>query len=275
VAATPGHAILLSMTVSGDEATPEETTPAQLPEDAIVANAVVARTINEAIREGCRDESAPANFICECGALGCQSIVELAPGDYESVRADPRRFVIAPRHERPQDEIVATTGRYVVVAKLGAAAVLAERADPRALAPAPALYRVPTVSFTFPAIPEAVPRARHCVGEFVEAHARDNALRGRVLLAFSEAFTNAVVHAYADPDSGDIEVAADVEDHTLEIVVIDHGRGLTRSQADGLGAGLSIVARSTDAFAIRERTPTGTEVWLRFGLDQTPHPSRR
>jgi anti-sigma regulatory factor (Ser/Thr protein kinase) len=41
--------------------------------------------------------------------------------------------------------------------------------------------------------------------------------------------------------------------------------------AGGLGAGLSIVARSADAFAIRERSPTGTEVWLRFAIDQPAH----
>jgi anti-sigma regulatory factor (Ser/Thr protein kinase) len=256
------------MTVTDDEPTPGESAPLQAVDDALVANAIAARTVNEAIRDGRLDDGAPARLICECGTLGCHALVELAPRDYESVRAHPRRFLIVPGHEAAHDEPVASADGFVIVAKHGAAAMRAERTDPRAAVRAPASYRVPTLSFVFPATAEAVPRARHWVDEFAAARAGGAELHGRIVLAFTEAFTNAVLHAYEAARPGQVEVAADVEDGTLEIVVIDQGRGLTPSKGDGLGAGLAIIARSTDAFGIRERTPTGTEVWLRFTLPQ-------
>jgi anti-sigma regulatory factor (Ser/Thr protein kinase) len=234
-----------------------------------VANVLAARRVNEAIRAGRLDGGAAASVVCECGALGCHAVVELAQADYEAARADPRRFIVVPGHQRAEDELVAAAERYAIVAKRGAAGALAADADPRATVPPPASYRVPTLSFAFPAAAEAVPRARHWIGEFVTAHTADADLRCRSELAFTEAFTNAVRHAYGPGEPGRIDVAADVEDRTLEIVVIDHGRGLTASQSHGLGAGLAIVARSADEFAVRERAPTGTEVWLRFALDPT------
>ena len=65
----------------------------------------------------------------------------------------------------------------------------------------------------------------------------------------------------ADPRDDDIRVTADVDDGTLEIVVVDHGVGLRADARDrGLGAGLKIIAECADAFAIRERVPDGVEV---------------
>src|SRR4051794_37849219 len=192
-------------TRGGKDTPPDNTAPAS-PGDALVANAIAARTVNEAIRDGRRDESAPAKFICECGALGCHAIIELTPRDYESVRADARCFVIVPGHEGADDEPVANHDRYAIVAKHGAGAVFAQRADPRAVARAPVQYRVPALSFAFTATAEAVTRARHWVGEFVEAHTQGAELRARILLAFTEAFSNAVVHAYDAGRPGKVEV---------------------------------------------------------------------
>jgi transposase len=53
------------------------------------------------------------------------------------------------------------------------------------------------LSVAFPATAKAVPRPRHCVDGFVRAHADDAELRGRIRLAFTQAFSNAVTHAYA------------------------------------------------------------------------------
>jgi anti-sigma regulatory factor (Ser/Thr protein kinase) len=73
---------------------------------------------------------------------------------------------------------------------------LAQRADTRVIAHEPMSYRVPTLSVAFPVTAEAGPRARHCVDGFVKAHADDAELRGRIRLAFTEAFSNAVAHAH-------------------------------------------------------------------------------
>jgi anti-sigma regulatory factor (Ser/Thr protein kinase) len=254
------------MTATSDEEYPDQTARPDLVATALVANVMAARMVNEAILDGRLDGGAPASFICECGALGCRAMVELATVDYELVRGNPRHFVIMPGHAHAEDEIIASTDGHVVVAKHGAAGELASRADPRVGVREPTSYRVPTLSFAFPATAEAVPRARHWVDGFINAHADDADLRDRIRLAFTEAFDNAVAHAYGSAEHGQVQVAADIEHGMLEVVVIDDGRGLTPSQADGLGAGLSIIARSTDSFAIRERVPTGTEVWLRFAL---------
>jgi hypothetical protein len=55
--------------------------------------------------------------------------------EYEGVRADPRRFFVAPSnaHVAPDvEEIVDTSSRYWVVTKIGVAADLAEADDTRA-----------------------------------------------------------------------------------------------------------------------------------------------
>jgi anti-sigma regulatory factor (Ser/Thr protein kinase) len=104
---------------------------------------------------------------------------------------------------------------------------------------------------------------------FAQEHSDDHDIHARVALAFTEAFTNAVRHAYAGSvtSDDDICVFADVDDGTLEIVVVDHGLGLRAdSTTRGLGAGLKIIAECADAFAIRERVPDGLEVWMRFEL---------
>jgi anti-sigma regulatory factor (Ser/Thr protein kinase) len=125
------------------------------------------------------------------------------------------------------------------------------------------------IAFELPAVPASVARARHAILAFAQEHSEDHDLHERVAIAFTEAFTNAVLHAYDDADAPGrgICVSADVDDDTLECVVIDHGDGFraTRSRG-GLGAGLGIIAACADRFAIRERVPSGTEIWLRFEL---------
>ena len=103
---------------------------------------------------------------------------------------------------------------------------------------------------------------------FAGEHGGGRELQDRVACALTEALANAVLHAYPTPGLGEIHVAADIEDGALEIVVVDNGTGLRATPSDGLGVGtgLGIIASTTDAFAIRERVPQGTEVWLRFEL---------
>jgi anti-sigma regulatory factor (Ser/Thr protein kinase) len=133
--------------------------------------------------------------------------------------------------------------------------------------------RVPVLSFELSAEPASVAAARRSVRVFAQTHSADQDLHGRVALAFSEAFANAVCHAYGDPDPRDMVcVAADIDDQTLEVVVIDHGSGLRpHAPTPGLGSGLKIIAACADAFAIREHQPSGTEIWMQFHL--TPAPS--
>ena len=97
-------------------------------------NEALFREINERIEAGTW-VSSPADrlaFTCECAALRCNVLVELTVSEYESVRAHPRHFLLAPGHELPAIETVVDRGEgYVVVEKTGDAAKAAKASDPR------------------------------------------------------------------------------------------------------------------------------------------------
>src|SRR5579884_4152904 len=97
-------------------------------------NEAVFREINEGIERGQwpGEEDAPISFRCECARLGCNQLVELSLREYESVRSNPRRFIVLPGHERLEVEVVVERKpRYLVVEKLDQAAEKAVETDPR------------------------------------------------------------------------------------------------------------------------------------------------
>jgi predicted LPLAT superfamily acyltransferase len=99
------------------------------------ANESAFREVNEAIERGQwpGDEADQVSFRCECAELGCTEIIELTVSEYERVRANPRRFIVAVGHEQPDVEVVVERlADYVVVEKRDRAADLAEANDPRA-----------------------------------------------------------------------------------------------------------------------------------------------
>ena len=100
----------------------------------IARNEVAYRDVNEAIRAGrAADASRPRAFVCECGQLGCNELVELTVAEYEAVRAEPRRFFMVDGHEIPDVEsVVERHERFIVAAKDEEEASIAEETDPRA-----------------------------------------------------------------------------------------------------------------------------------------------
>jgi hypothetical protein len=97
-------------------------------------NESVFRQVNERIEAGRwrGEEDEPIAFRCECSALGCNLLIELTRGEYEQIRAFPRRFLLAPGHELPETEVVLERHpTYLVVEKHGVAGRVAERTDPR------------------------------------------------------------------------------------------------------------------------------------------------
>jgi hypothetical protein len=104
---------------------------AALPDEQIAVNEATAREINDAIEAGRLASGGTSAFICECGQLGCNAMVELTVADYEAVRAHPRRFIVNPGHDAHFDQVVQDAGRYIVVLKHGAPAEIADRTDPR------------------------------------------------------------------------------------------------------------------------------------------------
>jgi len=84
------------------------------------------------IRGVSSDQPHEFDAVCECTDPACREPVTLLPGEYEAVRADGARFIVAPGHDSPPIErVVEQADRYWVVEKLGKAADEAERLDPR------------------------------------------------------------------------------------------------------------------------------------------------
>ena len=99
----------------------------------VAENEAYFRALNEQIvRDISGGESTRHGFLCECGAEDCIEALSLTREEYERVRADADRFVIAPGHELPEVErVVERNERFHVIEKLGAAAMVAEETDPR------------------------------------------------------------------------------------------------------------------------------------------------
>ena len=122
---------------------------------------------------------------------------------------------------------------------------------------------------SYPAIPEAVPLARRALTEVAAAAGAGGERLEEIRLAVSEALTNAVVHAYRDGDTGRFQVTAAVAAGELWVLISDDGRGLHAwNDSRGLGIGLSLISGLSDDFAIVTRAAGGTEVQMRFDLNQ-------
>ncbi|HET8815092.1 MAG TPA: ATP-binding protein [Solirubrobacterales bacterium] len=122
-----------------------------------------------------------------------------------------------------------------------------------------------TLSLVEEAEPAAVPTLRHRAREFAAAQGADQRLVADVALAVSEAVTNVVKYAYENGGSGQIELAGSVKEGWLELWVRDRGTGFGRGSVDGLGLGLSIIARLCAEMKIVQEG-AGTEVQMRFPL---------
>jgi hypothetical protein len=106
--------------------------PEQLTDRRVALNEATSRRVNEAIQDGRVTREGLAGFVCECGRLGCNTIVELSLGEYEAVRSGPRQFLLVPGHEAEFEAIVSQTPRYAIAAKQGLPGTIAELTDPRA-----------------------------------------------------------------------------------------------------------------------------------------------
>jgi hypothetical protein len=93
------------------------------------------REVNERIGELAGSASF-ASFICECATESCDEAVSLTREAYEQIRVDSNSFFVIKGHEIPAvEDIIDSADGYVVVAKLGSGAAVAERLDPRKRAP--------------------------------------------------------------------------------------------------------------------------------------------
>jgi hypothetical protein len=98
-------------------------------------NEVILRDLNERLQahDGSPDQRF-SEWVCECADMSCMKPVELSIEEYEMVRAEPTRFVVAPGddHVTPGIErVVQREERYWVVEKVGVAAEVSKNLDPR------------------------------------------------------------------------------------------------------------------------------------------------
>ena len=106
-------------------------------DDAVRAakNEVVLRDLNERLKAYPPSQGQRlSEWVCECAHMTCSKSVELSIEEYEMIRADPRRFFVAPgaEHVHPDIErVVQREIRYWVVEKIGVGAEISAEFDPR------------------------------------------------------------------------------------------------------------------------------------------------
>jgi hypothetical protein len=95
-------------------------------------NEATFRRINEGM-EGGPEQAGLLTFMCECGRLGCNRLIQLTRREYEAIRADSRRFAVLEGHEIPEvEDVIERTDRYLVVEKSGdPESEIVEHTDPR------------------------------------------------------------------------------------------------------------------------------------------------
>ena len=127
-----------------------------------------------------------------------------------------------------------------------------------------------TLSNTYPAVADSVPRAREALSKFARAAGATGDQLDSIRLAVSEAATNVVVHAYDDSSgrsSGRIQLDAGLSAGELWVLIADDGLGMRpQIESPGLGFGLSLISQVCDEFEIAKRSSGGIEVRMRFAL---------
>lgn len=98
-------------------------------------NEALFRSVNERIRDAAArfgEDDHSYEFLCECADPRCAIPVALSLSEYEEIRKDGRRFVLAEGHEHEAIErVVVAEDDHVVVEKVGAAGEVALALDPR------------------------------------------------------------------------------------------------------------------------------------------------
>jgi hypothetical protein len=100
-------------------------------------NQSLFREINERVKqlnEGFSMVLPVGEWICECADDTCVERIELSATEYEAVRSNGTRFLVAPGDEHvflDVETVTERTDRYWIVEKFGTAGEEADRLDPR------------------------------------------------------------------------------------------------------------------------------------------------
>src|ERR1700743_2173905 len=129
------------------------------------------------------------------------------------------------------------------------------------------MAEAPNVCLTLSNQPENVLLVREALSGMAETVGVDGVDLNDIRTAVTEACNNVVLHAY-DGDEGPLQVEVFVSPRAAEVVVRDHGTGITphiRSDVESaLGIGLSIIQALAPRVEFRDVPGGGTEVRMEF-----------
>ena len=102
----------------------------------LAQNEALFREVNERVETIAHSHHlgphAPYEFLCECSNADCTFRITLPLSVYESVRADPKQFVVLPLHYTPEvEELVIEEETHWIVRKTGEAGEYVDQLDPR------------------------------------------------------------------------------------------------------------------------------------------------
>jgi serine/threonine-protein kinase RsbW len=123
----------------------------------------------------------------------------------------------------------------------------------------------PKIELQRPSEPASVTELRHKAAAFAAAQGAGEDLVADVNLAVSEAATNAVKYGEEAGRPASVGLLAEVANGWLEFSITDEGERFGKGSKDGLGLGLSIIARLCDDLKIVQEG-AGTTVLMRFAL---------
>jgi len=119
---------------------------------------------------------------------------------------------------------------------------------------------------TVPARAESMMMLRHVARGFRDAYAIRPERMDDIVLAVSEAATNATLHAYGGR-SGTVTLFARVSGGFLHVLVRDHGVGITpAAQRPAPGHGLALIQHVATSMEVIG-SPGGTDVRMTFAVD--------
>ncbi len=174
---------------------------------------------------------------------------EFAGRTPEAVVAAVERAVVDALPGAPRDDI----------AVLALAAIVPGASSSRT----PAVGELERLELRLASTPEAVATARRKVVALAERHALADP--ADVALAVTEAFTNAVIHAYRNGASGEIRLVACARETGLVVVVRDYGCGLQPNpDSPGSGLGLAVIGALAAELNLERPDTGGTRVRIRF-----------
>jgi serine/threonine-protein kinase RsbW len=124
----------------------------------------------------------------------------------------------------------------------------------------------PFIRLTVPALPEQVGLIRRVLDALAETVPLPPRTLEDMRLVVTEACTNVVRHAYGR-DGGPLEVVIRPRDEAVEVIVSDRGRGVhPRTDSDGPGLGLSLIAALTERLDVAHTPGGGTRLAMSFSL---------